>query len=70
MTLLISFIRPFLDVSRYALWMAPELLRILPLRQYTQPGDVYSFAIIMYEMCTRKQPYVTEMSYISVAGNG
>ena len=48
--------------------MAPESLRGYPPRQYTQSGDVYSFAIILYEMCTRKEPYVTEDWYETVEG--
>lgn len=49
--------------------MAPEILRKYPPRIATQPGDVYSFAIILYEMCTRNEPYVTEEWYQSLEGN-
>ncbi|XP_053380189.1 atrial natriuretic peptide receptor 1-like [Mercenaria mercenaria] len=48
------------------LWMAPEHLRIYPPRRSSQPGDVYSFAIILYEMCTRNEPYVNESWYMSL----
>ncbi|XP_012274988.1 receptor-type guanylate cyclase Gyc76C isoform X2 [Orussus abietinus] len=43
---------------RNLFWKAPELLRNLhaPLRG-TQEGDVYSFAIILYEIFGRKGPY-------------
>jgi len=48
--------------------MAPEHLRVYPSRQASQAGDVYSFAIIMYEMCRRDDPYVNETWYISLEG--
>ncbi|XP_051156964.1 receptor-type guanylate cyclase Gyc76C-like [Leptopilina boulardi] len=43
---------------RNLFWKAPELLRSLnaPIRG-TQEGDIYSFAIILYEMIGRKGPY-------------
>lgn len=43
---------------RNLFWKAPELLRNLnaPIRG-TQEGDIYSFAIILYEMIGRKGPY-------------
>lgn len=50
------------------LWMAPELLRTFPPRRYSQPGDVYSFAIILYELATRIEPYTNESWYQSVDG--
>ena len=50
------------------LWMAPEHLRVYPPRVSSQFGDVYSFAIILYEMCTRTEPYVTEPWYRSLDG--
>lgn len=39
-------------------WKAPELLRNpnAPIRG-TQEGDIYSFAIILFEMIGRKGPY-------------
>jgi len=40
------------------LWTAPELLRDENLCKHgTQPGDVYSFAIIMQEILVRGEPY-------------
>ena len=36
------------------LWMAPEVLRGTPA---TKPSDVYSFGIVMWEVCTRQEPY-------------
>ena len=48
--------------------MAPEILRKYPLRTATHAGDVYSFAIILYEMCSRNEPYVTEAWYQSLEG--
>ncbi|XP_052224888.1 atrial natriuretic peptide receptor 1-like [Dreissena polymorpha] len=50
------------------LWMAPEHLRLYPPRQISQSGDVYSFAIILYEMCTRTEPYTAEIWYQSIDG--
>ena len=45
---------PLLDM----LWRAPELLRHKnPPARGTQEGDVYSFAIIMFEIQGRKGPY-------------
>lgn len=42
------------------LWRAPELLRMVtPPPQGTQKGDVYSFAIILYEIIGRKGPWST-----------
>ena len=51
------------------LWMAPEHLRVYPSLTASKPGDIYSFAIIMYEVCTRTEPYITEPWYISIQGN-
>lgn len=40
------------------LWRAPELLRMMnPPARGTQKGDVYSFAIILYEIIGRKGPW-------------
>ncbi|XP_076640642.1 retinal guanylyl cyclase 2 isoform X3 [Halictus rubicundus] len=44
--------------ARDLLWTAPELLRHPNLRKKgTQPGDVYSFGIIMQEVVVRGEPY-------------
>ena len=48
--------------------MAPEMLRNYPPRKVSQQGDVYSFAIILYEMCTRNEPYISEPWYQSIEG--
>ena len=40
------------------LWTAPEILREnFPPPRGTQKGDVYSFAIICYEIMQRSEPY-------------
>ncbi|KAL1140303.1 hypothetical protein AAG570_000235 [Ranatra chinensis] len=45
---------------RDLLWTAPELLRNPNLRKIgTQPGDVYSFSIVMQEVVLRGEPYCT-----------
>ena len=50
------------------LWIAPEILRNHSSREISQAADVFSFAIILYEMCTRCEPYISEPWYISLAG--
>ncbi|KAK8842885.1 hypothetical protein M9Y10_025751 [Tritrichomonas musculus] len=39
-----------------AQWMAPEILRSSPF--YDEKVDVYSFAVLLWEMLTQKQPYM------------
>ena len=36
------------------LWMAPEVIKT---QNYTTKADVYSYGIIMWEVCTREMPY-------------
>lgn len=44
------------------LWRAPELLRMMsPPPQGTQKGDVYSFAIVLYEIIGRKGPWASDL---------
>lgn len=51
------------------LWTAPELLRDVNLRKKgTQPGDVYSFGIIMQEVIVRGEPFC--MLALSPEGKG
>ncbi|KAL6267075.1 hypothetical protein P5V15_000152 [Pogonomyrmex californicus] len=49
---------PPVKTARDLLWTAPELLRHPNLRKKgTQPGDVYSFGIIMQEVVVRGEPF-------------
>ncbi|XP_023229803.1 guanylate cyclase 32E-like [Centruroides sculpturatus] len=51
---------PLLDQRRQKglIWQAPELLRMMnPPARGTQKGDVYSFAIILYEIIGRSGPW-------------
>ncbi|XP_070572063.1 atrial natriuretic peptide receptor 1-like [Ptychodera flava] len=57
------------------LWTAPEILRMnFPPACGTQSGDVYSFAIIMYEIIQRNAPYtfdnITPRDVINRVRNG
>ncbi|KAL5020119.1 hypothetical protein ScPMuIL_003011 [Solemya velum] len=45
---------------RLLFWIAPEHLRTNPCLDYSQHGDVYSFAIVLYEILTRLEPYPDE----------
>ncbi len=48
----------YLDIlNEEKLWRAPELLRIANQSGGTQKGDVYSFAIILYEIFNRRGPW-------------
>lgn len=38
-------------------WTAPELLREDVVLPYSQPGDVYSYGIILSELLSREEPY-------------
>ena len=55
------------------LWTAPELLREQKRLGYTyvpgtQPGDVYSFAIIVHEIAFRGGPFLVEDDYVHPLG--
>lgn len=47
-------------------WMAPE---VLASEKYAEPADVYSFAIVCWELLSRACPY-DGMSQIQVRGGG
>jgi serine/threonine protein kinase len=46
-------------------WMAPEVIRH---EIYTQTADVYSFAILMWQLITRERPYANKSSFDAAAG--
>jgi guanylate cyclase, other len=46
----------YLNINLDLFWKSPELLRN-PNVHGTQKGDVYAFAIILYEICGRKGPF-------------
>jgi serine/threonine protein kinase len=46
------------------LWMAPEVFR--GDQDYTGAIDVYSYGIVMWELATRKKPWVDELSHETV----
>ena len=48
--------------------MAPEILRKFPEQRESRPGDVYAFGIILYEVCSRMKPYISEVWYQTVGG--
>ncbi|XP_023248641.1 retinal guanylyl cyclase 2 [Copidosoma floridanum] len=51
-------IQPAPKTARELLWTSPELLRQpAQLKRGTQPGDVYSFGIIMQEVVVRGEPF-------------
>ena len=56
------------------LWTAPELLREQKRLGYTfvpgtQPGDVYSFGIIVHEIAFRGGPFLVEDDFVNPLGN-
>jgi len=54
------------------LWTAPELLRIPRMNrpsEGTMTADLFSFAIVVYELCYLKQPYGDELTKLGAPGN-
>jgi serine/threonine protein kinase len=46
-------------------WMAPEVIRH---ETYTLTADVYSFAILMWQLITRERPYANKSAFDAAAG--
>jgi serine/threonine protein kinase len=46
-------------------WMAPEVIRH---EIYTQTADVYSFAILLWQLITRERPYANKSAFDAAAG--
>ena len=42
-------------------WLAPEIMKDEP---YSEKADIYSFGVILWELCTRKQ-FFSEISFMS-----
>ena len=42
------------------MWMAPEVLKS---KEYSEKADIYSFGIVMWEICERDLPYPNMRSY-------
>lgn len=41
------------------LWMAPEVIRMLPPSPYSFQSDVYSFGVVIFELTSGKLPYTS-----------
>ncbi|KAK2154621.1 hypothetical protein NP493_2161g00000 [Ridgeia piscesae] len=52
--------------NKKLLWRAPEHLRQPIPMNGSQPGDVYSFAIVLVEIMTREGPYETELAFMEL----
>ncbi|KAI0222779.1 hypothetical protein LSAT2_025943, partial [Lamellibrachia satsuma] len=52
--------------NKKLLWRAPEHLRHPMPENGSQPGDVYSFGIVLGEIMTREGPYETELGYLEL----
>ena len=55
-----------MDLLPELLWRAPEHLRHSMPHSGSQPGDVYSFGIVLGEIVTREAPYETELGYLEL----
>jgi len=54
------------------LWTAPELLRIARSARPSEgtfSADVFSYAIVVYELCFLKQPYGEQLTELGAPGN-
>ena len=50
------------------LWTAPEILRDPQNNEPSKESDIYSAAIVMYEILTRNEPFETERLDIGTEG--
>uniref|UniRef100_T1IL80 guanylate cyclase n=1 Tax=Strigamia maritima TaxID=126957 RepID=T1IL80_STRMM len=55
---------------RYMIWTAPELLRVClspnDIENGTKHGDIFSFGIILTEVCSHKSAYFSELQILSI----
>ena len=54
-----------------SLWVAPELIRLQTANRNVtemQNADVYSFAIILYEILSRKEPFEDDLEFLPLEG--
>jgi len=59
-------------VAAALLWTAPELLRIprnVRPSEGTYSADVFSYAIVVYELCFLKRPYGDQLTELGAPGN-
>lgn len=55
-----------------SLWVAPEAIRqqnAVKSIQEMQYADVYSFAVILYEILSRKEPFEDDQEFLTFKGN-
>ena len=57
-----------MHLSLELLWTAPEILRDPQNNEPSKESDIYSAAIVMYEILTRNEPFETERLDIGTEG--